>query len=145
MRAHQIVCFRPTVVAASAGEGTTEAASAGDDPNGAQTQPEGDPLEDSDADPEADVLVILPAKSPGKLDEGDLANKGIERPWMKNVSNKIRCTRPVSYRPRHSKRNSAVVFFYVKVAIRSRLICILHNVARNYARVSGLICLAIED
>lgn len=72
-------------VAATAGEGAAEPYANGEDPNGALPKAEGGVPEDSDADPEADVLVVVPAGQLGKHEGDNEDTRGVKRPWAKNV------------------------------------------------------------
>lgn len=78
-------------MAASAAEGADAPKANIDDGAVDKTKEEGGTPEDSDADPDADVLGVTPqGLSSTKEEGGAKENKGADRPWTKNVREHIR-------------------------------------------------------
>lgn len=88
---------RPAIVVVIAGEGAPDPAANDENAIGTQLPVEGGEPEDSDADPEADVLAIFPEVSSGKKQGEEMESKGADRPWAKNVRQEKYSARPLSY------------------------------------------------
>lgn len=81
------VLYRATVAATSAAEGVDQSKANNDASADPPKATAGGAPEDSDADPDVDVLAVGPlGLSSGNKEIGQEDYKGADRPWVKNVS-----------------------------------------------------------